>query len=90
MSDKKKGPLKESVDYPDFVRNFVKEKLAQKDQECTEELATYIAQDLEDYLLDAGKTVAELTDAEMMHVDVYINQRIDEAKDILPTKGARS
>lgn len=74
---KNKGPLMESVDYPDFVKKFVQQKLAQLDLEATEEIALYITQDVESYLLDTGKTVAELTEVELFHIDRFVRDRVD-------------
>jgi len=70
-------PLKESVDYPDFVSEFVKQKLAQYDLEATDEVATYLAQDVEAYCLDNNKRVADLTETELFHIERMIRDRVD-------------
>lgn len=70
-------PLVESVDYPDFISTFVKQKLAQLDLEATDEMSLYITQDVESYLLDSGKTVNQLTEAEIFHIDRFVRDRIN-------------
>lgn len=72
-----KDPLVESVDYPDFVKKFVQQKLAQLDLEVTQELALYIEQDVESYLLDSGKTIAELDEAEIFHIEKFVRDRVE-------------
>lgn len=88
MNDKNKEPLKESIDYPDFVSSFVKKKLAERDVQVSAELAGYIAEDIEDYVLTVGKNVDDLTEAEMFHIEMLIDERVAESRDILPSKGA--
>lgn len=71
-----KGPLKESVDYPQFVTKFVKDKLAAMDLQTSDEKTLYIAQDIEDYLLDAGKKIEDLDSIEIHHIQEFIRERI--------------
>jgi hypothetical protein len=74
MADERE-PLKESVDYPEFVTKFVKDKLAAMDLQTTDEKTLYIAQDIESYLLDVGKKVADLDQTEMHHIQDFIRER---------------
>lgn len=67
----------ESIDYPDFVKKFVKEKIAQFDLKATDEVALYVTQDVESYLLDSGKRVEQLTETELFHIDKFIRDRVE-------------
>lgn len=76
---KMNNPLKEQIDYPDFVKRFVKDRLAELDMKATDELELYITQDVESHLLDAGKRVSELTPEEVKQINEFILERINEA-----------
>ncbi len=81
MTEKRKKmdkPLKESVDYPDFVAKFVKDRLAALDATVTNEAALYITQDVESYLLDAHKSVSDLNAAEIASINDFIRERVNE------------
>ena len=77
MSDREK-PLKESIDYPDFVAKFVKDRLAAIDASVSAEMELYIAQDVESYLLDAKKTVSDLDPVELHHINDFIRERVGD------------
>jgi hypothetical protein len=72
-----KEPLKESVDYPDFVAKFVKDRIAALDKEATAELVDFIAQDVEGYLLDVKKSPEDLTKVELAHINDFIRERVE-------------
>jgi hypothetical protein len=74
---KKRKPLKESVDYPDFVAKFVKDRIAALDAKVTSELESYIAQDVEGYLLDVHKSPKDLTKIELTHINDFIRERVE-------------
>lgn len=74
---KQPEPLKESVDYPDFVAKFVKDRIAALDRKISSELEQYIAQDVEDYMLDAKKEFKDLTKAELAHINDFIRERVE-------------
>jgi hypothetical protein len=70
--------LKESVDYPDFVAKFVKDKIAAMDKKVSSELEMFIKEDVEAYMLDVKKTAADLTAAEISHINDFIRERVEQ------------
>ena len=76
-------PAMDPIESQDFVRSFVTKKLAELDLAASDELTLYLAQDIEDYLLDSGKTIAALTEAEILHIEKFIAERMVSAKNIL-------
>ncbi len=74
----KEGPLMQSVDYPEFVVKFVKDEIAAQGLKASDEIATYVAQDVESYLLDSGKRMSDLNDVEMFHLVNFVRDTVND------------
>lgn len=75
----KGGPLKEKEDYPSSVKRLVKQKLAALDASKDQERTLYMAQDVENYLLEAGLSVKDLTPKAIAAIAKELRRRPDEA-----------
>ena len=69
MSKKnKKEPLKETKDYPDFVREMVRKRIASDNAKKRDERTLYLAQDLEDHLLTNRISIRNLKPGDISRI----------------------